>query len=108
MGGKQLGFSDYEQSTAKKCTKKEKFLAEMDQAVPWKPLLDLIKPIYPKAGSKGGRPLFPLATMMRIHLMQQWYSLSDSAMEDVLIEVPTMRRFDVTPFVAPVPMRAVG
>ena len=93
MGGKQLGVSDYEQSTAKKRTKKEKFLAEMDQDVPWKPLLDLIEPIYPKASSKGGRLSYPLATMLRIHLMQQWYSLSDPAMEDALIEVPTMRRF---------------
>ena len=42
MGGKQLAFSDYEQSTAKKRTKKEKLLAEMDQVVPWQPLLDLI------------------------------------------------------------------
>jgi len=66
MGGKQLGFSDYEQTTAKKRTKKEKFLSEMDQVVPWWPLLDL---------------------------MQQWYSLSDPVMEDALIEVFTMRRF---------------
>jgi IS5 family transposase len=93
MGVKQLGFSDYEQSTAKKRTKKEKFLAEMDQVVPWQPLLDLIEPIYPKVSSKGGRPSYPLATMLRIHLMQQWYSLSDPAMEDALIEVPTMRHF---------------
>ena len=93
MGGKQLGFSDYEQSTAKKRTKKEKFLSEMDQVVPWQPLLDLIEPIYPKVSSKGGRPSYPLATMLRIHLMQQWYSLSDPAMEDALIEVATIRRF---------------
>ena len=31
--------------------------------------------------------------MLRIHLLQQWYSLSDPAMEEALIEVPTMRRF---------------
>ena len=93
MGGKQLGFADYEQTTAKKRTKKEKFLAEMDQVVPWQPLLDLIEPIYPKVSSKGGRPSYPLATMLRIHLMQQWYSLSDPAMEDALIEVATIRRF---------------
>ena len=93
MGGKQLGFSDYEQTTAKKRTKKEKFLADMDQVVPWQPLIDLIEPIYPKVSSKGGRPSYPLVTMLRIHLMQQWYSLSDPAMEDALIEVPTMRRF---------------
>jgi IS5 family transposase len=43
MGGKQLGFSDYEQSTAKKQTKREKFLAKMAQVMPWQPLLDLIE-----------------------------------------------------------------
>ena len=93
MGGKQLGFGDYEQSTAKKRTKRERFLAEMEAVVPWKALIDLIEPHYPKTSSKGGRPAYPLATMLRIHLMQQWYSLSDPAMEDALIEVPTMRRF---------------
>lgn len=93
MGGKQLGFGDYEQSTAKKRTKRERFLSEMEAVVPWKALIDLIEPYYPKTSSKGGRPAYPLATMLRIHLMQQWYSLSDPAMEDALIEVPTMRRF---------------
>ena len=68
MGSKQLGFCDYEQSTAKKRTKKEKFRAEMDQLVPWQPLLDLIETVYPKASSKGGHPPYPLATMLRIHL----------------------------------------
>jgi len=65
----------------------------MEAVVPWKALIDLIEPQYPKAGSKGGRPAYPLQTMLRIHLMQQWYDLSDLAMEDALIEVPTMRRF---------------
>jgi IS5 family transposase len=65
----------------------------MEAVVPWTALIDLIKPHYPKAGSKGGRPAYPLETMLRIHLMQQWYDLSDPAMEDALIEVPTMRRF---------------
>ena len=93
MGGKQLGFADYEQTTAKKRTKKKKFLGKIAQVLLWQTLLDLIEPIYPKVSSKGGRPSYPLATMLRIHLMQQWYSLSDPAMEDALIEVPTMRRF---------------
>jgi len=93
MGGKQLGFTDYELTTAKKRTKREKFLAEMEAVVPWQALIDLIEPHYPKASKKGGRPPYPLATMLRIHLLQQWYSLSDPAMEEALIEVPTMRRF---------------
>jgi IS5 family transposase len=93
MGCKQLGFGDYEQTTAKKRTKREKFLDEMDQVVPWQALIDLIEPHYHRNSKKGGRPPYPLATMLRIHLMQQWYSLSDPGMEEALIEVPTMRRF---------------
>jgi IS5 family transposase len=93
MGGKQLGFGDDEQSTARKRTKRERFLAQLEAVAPWRALIDLIKPYYPRAGAKGSRPPYPLATMLGIHLMQQWYDLSDPAMEDALIEVPTMRRF---------------
>lgn len=70
MGGKQLGFDNYEQSTAKKRTKRAKFLAEIETVVPWKALIDLIKSHYLKTGSKRGRLAYPLATMLRIHLMQ--------------------------------------
>lgn len=61
--------------------------------MPWQALLSLIEPCYPKRSKKGGRPPYPLATMLRIHLMQQCYSLSDPGMEEALIEAPTMRRF---------------
>ena len=54
MGGKQLGFGDYEQTTAKKRTKRERFLSQMEAVVPWKALIDLIEHCYPKTGSKGG------------------------------------------------------
>ncbi len=59
MGGKQFGFGDYEQTTAKKRTKRERFLAEMEAVVPWSALIDLIEPTYPKTSSKGGgaRPI---------------------------------------------------
>ena len=93
MDAKQFGFGDYEQSTAKKRTRRERFLAEMEAVVPWKALIDLIEPHYPRTSSKGGRPPYPLETMLRIHLLQQWYDLSDPAMEDALLEVATMRRF---------------
>lgn len=43
MGGKQLGFTDYELTTAKKRTKREKFLAEMEGVLPWQALIDLIE-----------------------------------------------------------------
>jgi IS5 family transposase len=93
MGGKQLGFGNYEQSSAKKQTKREKFLAKMDKVVPWQTMIDLIQPFYPKTASNGGRPPYLLETMLRIHLMQHWHALGEPAIEDALIEVATMRRF---------------
>lgn len=61
--------------------------------MPWQALIGLIEPHYPKTSKKGRRPPYLLATMLRIHLLQQWFSLSDPAMEEALIEVPTMRHF---------------
>jgi len=58
--------------------------------VPWAALIALIDLHYPKVSKKGGRPQYPLATMHWIQLLLQWYSLSDAAMEVVLIEVSTM------------------
>jgi IS5 family transposase len=49
----------------------------METMVHWKVLIDLIAPHYPKASKKGGGPHYPLATMLRVHPLQQWYSLSD-------------------------------
>ncbi len=74
-----------------KVTRRERFLEEMDRAVPWDRFFAVIKPAYPVAGN-GRRP-YPLAAMLRIHLMQQWFGYSDSAMEDALHETPLLRRF---------------
>lgn len=87
----QLSFSDAEQDAKRKKTRREVFLDEMDQVVPWAALEAVIEPFYPRAG-KGRHP-YPLRTMLRIHLMQQWYALSDPAMEEALYEISSMRRF---------------
>ncbi len=63
----------------------------MEALLPWAMMLEVIEPVYPKAGN-GRRP-YPLDTMLRIHCMQQWYSLSDGAMEDALYEITSMRLF---------------
>ncbi|MBB6187592.1 IS5 family transposase [Rhodanobacter sp. MP7CTX1] len=76
----------------KKPTRRERFLGDMDKVVPWEALLALIEPSYPRSGRRG-RPPMPAATMLRIHFMQQWYALSDPAMEDALYEIESMRRF---------------
>ncbi len=88
----QLTFGDAEGLGQRKRTRREIFLAEMEQVVPWKALLKLIEPNYPKMGRRGRQP-YPVATMLRIHFLQQWYSLSDPGMEEALYEIPTLRRF---------------
>lgn len=88
----QLTFGDAEDLGQRKQTRRELFLAEMDQVVPWKPLLALLEPHYPKQGRPGRQP-YPLATMLRIHFLQQWYALSDPAMEEALYDTAVMRRF---------------
>ncbi len=59
----QMSFSDFEYAGKHKQTRRERFLAEMDQVVPWSGLLGLIEPYYPKASS--GRKPYPLETMLR-------------------------------------------
>lgn len=76
-----------------KRTRREKFLAEMEGAVPWARLCALIEPRYPKASSAGGRPPLPLERMFRIYCLQQWYNLSDPGAEEALYDSITMRRF---------------
>jgi IS5 family transposase len=87
----QLSFSDAEHAGKRKRTRREVFLEEMERVVPWSALLSLVAPHYPKAG-RGRRP-YAMETMLRIHLLQQWYALSDPAMEEALYEIASMRQF---------------
>lgn len=89
---KQTTFASMNFAAKKRRTRREKFLAEMDQVVPWAKLVALIEPHYPKSGRRG-RPPMPLESMLRIYFMQQWYALSDPGMEDALYEIESMRRF---------------
>ncbi len=88
---KQTTFASLAFDHKKKLTKRERFLREMDQVVPWETLTRLIAPHYPKAGN--GRQPMPLATMLRIYFLQQWFNLSDPAAENSLYDIESMRRF---------------
>jgi len=85
---KQLGLG---LNLSKKKTRKRQFLDEMDRVVPWAVLMGLIEPHYPKG--ETGRPPLPLPVMLRVHLLQQWFGLSDPAMEEALHDVPLYREF---------------
>src|SRR6478609_2630642 len=89
----QLSFASLDYAAKKKRTKRDVFLAEMAAVVPWVALEAVIEPHYPKAGPNGGRRPFPLAVMLRIYCLQQWYNLSDPGAEEVLYDICSMRAF---------------
>lgn len=74
-----------------KKTRRAQFLDEMEQVVPWSQLCALIEPHYPKAGN--GRPPVGVERMLRIYFLQQWFNLSDPAVEEVLYDSTVMREF---------------
>lgn len=87
----QLSFSDAEGQAKRKQTRREKFLLQMEELLPWKELEKPIARYYSK--SLRGRKPYPLSSMLRIHCLQLFYNLSDPLMEDMLYEVESMRRF---------------
>ncbi len=87
----QLTFAELEHASKKRRTRREVFLEKMDGLIPWERLEARIEPFYPKVG-RGRRP-YPLAAMLRVHCVQVFYNLSDPAMEDLLYEVESVRRF---------------
>src|SRR5450432_187563 len=97
----QISFSDAEYAGKRKKTRREVFLEEMELVVPWKALLGLIEPHYPVAG-RGRRP-YPLESMLRVHLMQNWFALSDPAMEEALYEIASLRAFGRLSLGEPIP-----
>jgi IS5 family transposase len=74
-----------------KKTRKREFLDETERAVPWSALVQVVEPYYPKA--KTGRPPFGIKMTLRIHHLQQWFALSDPAMEEALHDMPVFREF---------------
>src|ERR1700704_1660732 len=87
----QTTFAQAEFSAKKKSTRRERFLARMEEVIPWAQLLAVIAPHYPKG--ERGRPPIGLERMLRIYFLQQWYGLADEALEDALYDSQALRGF---------------
>jgi IS5 family transposase len=87
----QTSFAQAEFAAKKKTTRREKFLARMEEVLPWAKLLAGIEPHYPKG--ERGRPPIGLERMLRVYFLQQWYALADEALEDALYDSQALRGF---------------
>ena len=89
---RQQSFAANDFEKFRKKTRKEIFLEEMDQIIPWKALSKVIKPYYPKPKGAGRRPI-GIQRMLRIHFLQHWFELSDPGAEEALYDSRAMRQF---------------
>jgi IS5 family transposase len=76
----------------RKRTRRDEFLSQMNQVVPWAKLCALVEPVYPK-GEGAGHPTVGLERMLRIYFLQQWFNLSDPAVEEALYDSASMCQF---------------
>lgn len=88
---RQQTFSDIEYSNRRKKTRREEFLGSMDEMIPWDHWVSIIRPYYPSG--KRGRPPKNIEAMLRMYLMQNWFSLSDEGIEDAIYDSYAMRSF---------------
>ena len=72
-------------------SRRERFLTTMEATIPWVVWVGLIEPFY-YTGKKGRRPK-PVETMLRMYLLQVWFSLSDEGVEEAIYDSYAMRRF---------------
>ena len=83
---------EYEMSNTKRVTRKEKFLAQMENVVPWGLLVATIAPFYHADRKCGRRPL-PLILVLKMYFLQLWYSLSDENTEDTIYDSNAFQKF---------------
>jgi len=83
--------TSFDLNLSSRTTRKQLFLAQMQRVVPRAAIVELIVPFHPEG--KNSRPPIALETMLRVHFMKQWFSLSDPAMEEAFFETPLYREF---------------
>lgn len=94
MVNEQPSFTDIEYGNRRRVSRREKFLDTMDATVPWQAWVAVIEPHYyqERTGRRGRKPV-PLETMLRMYLLQVWFSLSDEGVEEAIYDSYSMRRF---------------
>ena len=90
----QPSFTDVEYGNRRRVSRREKFLDTMDATIPWGRWVGVIEPYYyrDRVGQRGRKPV-PLETMLRMYLLQVWFSLSDEGVEEAIYDSYAMRRF---------------
>lgn len=94
MRSEQPSFTEVEYGNRRRVSRREQFLETMDATIPWQRWIELIRPhYYADRPGKRGRKAKPIETMLRMYLLQVWFSLSDEGVEDAVYDSYAMRSF---------------
>ena len=94
MDSEQPSFTDVEYGNRRRTSKREQFLETMEATIPWATWVGVVEPhYYADRPGKRGRKAKPVETMLRMYLLQAWFSLSDEGVEDAIYDSYAMRRF---------------
>jgi IS5 family transposase len=94
VDSEQPSFTDIEYGNRRRVSRRERFLQMMDATIPWAVWVALIEPYYyTDAPGKRGRKAKPIEMMLRMYLLQAWFSLSDEGVEEAIYDSYAMRRF---------------
>lgn len=94
VDSEQPSFTDLEYGNRRRVSKRERFLEQMEATIPWAVWVGLIEPhYYADRPGKRGRKAKPIETMLRMYLLQVWFSLSDEGVEEAIYDSYAMRRF---------------
>lgn len=88
---KQQNFTDMEYTNRRRTTKREAFLEKMDAILPWQNWVALVAPYYPD-GKRGRKPV-EIEQMLRMTMLQVWFSLADEGVEDAIYDSYAMKSF---------------
>ena len=88
---KQINFADIEYGNRRRKTTREEFLEKMESVIPWGKWVEIIEP-YDPDGKRGRRPQ-SIERMLRMYLLQNWFSLSDEGIEDAIYDSYAMKQF---------------
>lgn len=93
MDSDQPSFTDIEYGNRRRVARREQFLETMNATIPWAIWVGLIEPHYYSAGpGKKGRKAKPIEMMLRMYLLQVWFSLSEEGVEEAIYDSYAMRR----------------
>lgn len=81
-----------DESLKKGAKRRGSFLNTLDRLVPWTEIEKLVAPVYKPSGKRGQQP-YPLSVMLRVHILQLAYNLSDPMAEETIFDSFSCRMF---------------